>query len=145
LPTPLHDKVKIMNSMKRFAMVLALGSGGLWLLAPASVVMTSCGDSATGGGSGTGGGSATGGGSGTGGGSATGGGSGTGGGSATGGGSGTGGGSAMTDCFAGTPTTRLNFLNACTDTSVVRILKATPYRDGGVLSTATDFAAAYPR
>jgi hypothetical protein len=135
-----------MNSMKRIAMILALGGSALWLVVPATVAM-SCGGGT---GGGTGGGSAgTGGGSaGTGGGSAgTGGGStGTGGGSAgTGGGSaGTGGGSAVADCFSGTPTTNLQFLNACVPSSTEKVLKATVYRDGGVLPTAAEFRTKYP-
>jgi hypothetical protein len=125
-----------MNSMKRIAMILALGGSALWLVVPASVAMSCGGGTGGGSGGGTGGGSA-----GTGGGSA-----GTGGGSAgTGGGSaGTGGGSAAAECFAGTPTTNLEFLNACVPVSTEKVLKATVYRDGGVLPSAAEFRVKYP-
>jgi hypothetical protein len=102
--------------MKRIAMVMAVGGGALWLLAPASVaVLSSCGDTTAD--AGTGG---------------TGGGGGGGAGGGSGGGSGGGGGGVSADCFTGTPATNAQFLNACVDSSVEKVLKATTWRDAGV-------------
>ena len=49
----------------------------------------------------------------------------------TGGGAGGGGGSS-TECFSGTPATNTEFLNACVDSSIEKVLKTTSWRDPGV-------------
>jgi hypothetical protein len=95
-----------MNAIKRIVMMLAVAAGGVWLVVPASAALTACGGSS---GGGTGGGS--GGGSGT--------------------DAGTGGGSGS-DCFTGTPSTNDQFLNACVDQSIEKILRQTSWRAAGV-------------
>lgn len=97
-----------MKTLQKLMLSTVLATGGLWVLAPATLSLTSCGAASTSDG-GTGGG--------------------------TGGGSGGGGGTADAgaDCYAGTPTTNAQFLNACVPDSVEKVLKETPWRDGGTL------------
>jgi hypothetical protein len=59
-----------------------------------------------------------------------------GGGGGAGGGSGAGGGAQVPQCYSGTATTNDQLLNACTDQSVEKILKQTPWRDPGTVLPA---------